>query len=269
MYFVAVNDNYEPAFGDALITILPREITLTGASQSETYSGTALTNPLVTIGGDKFLDGEGYETMPTANGRIIDVGSVNNTVVGGTLNASTDKNDYTFTPVSGSLAITAATLTVQANDQQIAFPANRLATGALTYTLVGGNVDGETPAFGGVLGYDPTLASDPLATGTYTDAIVVGTLALSNSGAFKADNYSLVVLPGDLTVANGAFTVTLTGGDWTYDGDPHGPTLTGTDHRRHDHLLHPGWLRRLDFDRLDPADGHRCFPTARWMLRLS
>ena len=104
VYFVAVNDNYEPAFGDALITILPREITLTGASQSETYSGVELTNPLVTIGGDKFLDGEGYETMPTANGRIIDVGSVNNTVVGGTLNASTDKNDYTFTPVSGSLA---------------------------------------------------------------------------------------------------------------------------------------------------------------------
>ena len=138
------------------------------------------------------------------------------------------KTTYTITPIAGSLAITPATLTVQANVQQIAFPANRPATGALTYTLVGGNVDGETPAFGGVLGYDPTLASDPLATGTYTDAIVGGTLALANSGTFKAANYSLTVLPGDLTVDNGAFTVTLTGGDWTYDGDPHGPTLTGT-----------------------------------------
>ena len=85
-----------------------------------------------------------------------------------------------------------------------------------------------TPAFGGVLGYDASLASDPLATGTYSDAIVGGSLALSNNGSFKAANYSLVVLPGDLKVVNGTFEVTLKGGDWTYDGDPHGPTLTGT-----------------------------------------
>ena len=75
----------------------------------------------MTVGGDKFLDGEGYETMPTANGTITNVGSVNNTVAGGTLNSSTTASDYTFTPISGTLAITAATLTVQANG-----PADRL-----------------------------------------------------------------------------------------------------------------------------------------------
>ena len=94
--------------------------------------------------------------------------------------------------------------------------------------MVDGSLASETPAYVGALGYDASLASDPLVPNTYTDAIVGGTLALTNSGAFKASNYTLTVLPGDLKVVNGGFTVDLTGGSWTYDGDPHGPTLTGT-----------------------------------------
>ena len=36
------------------------------------------------------------------------------------------------------------------------------------------------------------------------------------------------MLPGDLKVVNGTFTVDLTGGSWPYDTHSHGPSLTGT-----------------------------------------
>ena len=230
VYFVATNANYEPAFGSAKVTITPRAITLTAATESRDYNGNALTNANVTVSGDGFLDGQGYATLPTASGTITDVGSVKNNVVAGTLNANTAASDYTFTPVQGDLTVTARALTVQANDQQIAYPANRPANADLTYAVVSGSLSGETPAFGGALGYDASKlpASQPYTPATYTDAIVGGTLALTNSGNFKAANYTLTVLPADLKVVNGGFTVDLTGGSWTYNGDPHGPTLNNT-----------------------------------------
>ena len=158
------------------------------------------------------------------------MGTIQNNVVAGTLNANTAASDYAFTSVKGDLTVTARALTVQADDKQIAFPANRPAASDLTYSVVSGAVSGETPAFGGLLGYDATKlpAGQPYSPATYADAIVVGTLALTNSGAFKASNYALTVLPADLKVVNGSFTVDLTGGSWTYNGNPHGPTLTGT-----------------------------------------
>ncbi|MEN6637221.1 MAG: InlB B-repeat-containing protein, partial [Clostridiaceae bacterium] len=230
VYFVATNANYEPAFGHADVTITPRTITLTAATESRAYNGSALTNATVTPTGDSFLSGEGFATQPTANGTITDVGTVKNNVVAGTLNASTQPHDYTFTPVAGDLTITARALTVQAEDKQIAYPANRPATSELTYSIVSGTVSGETPAFGGALGYDAAKlpASQPYTPGTYADAIVGGTLALTNSGDFKASNYALTVLPADLKVINGGFTVDLTGGSWTYNGNPHTTGLTGT-----------------------------------------
>ena len=225
---MATNANYAPAFGNAKVTITPREITLTAASDTRAYNGSALTNATVTATGDSFLGGEGFETQPTASGTITDVGSVTNAVVAGTLNAATVTSDYSFTSVPGALTVTKAALTVQADDQQIAYPANRPATGTLTYTLVSGAISGETPAYNGALGYDASLATDPLSPKTYTNAIVGGTLALKNNDTFKAANYALTVLPGDLKVVNGDFVVDLTGGSWTYNGNPHTTTITGT-----------------------------------------
>jgi hypothetical protein len=230
VYFVATNANYQPAFGDAKVTITPREITLTAGTASRAYNGEALIDATVTQSGDSFIGSEGFAVAPTTTGSIVNVGSINNLVVAGTLNAATDPNDYTITPVSGTLTVTPRTLTVQADNQQIAYPANRPANADLTYTLVSGSLSGETPAYMGALGYDAAQlpASQPYTPDTYEKAIVSGTLALTNSGDFKAFNYSLTVLPGDLKVVNGGFTVDLTGGSWEYDGDPHGPTLTGT-----------------------------------------
>ena len=51
VYFIAVNANYETAFGSATITVTPRSVILTGATDTKVYDGTALTNSNVTVTG--------------------------------------------------------------------------------------------------------------------------------------------------------------------------------------------------------------------------
>jgi len=228
IYFVATNPNYEPALGSAVVTVTPRAITLTSADASRAYTGEALQNSLVTPSGDGFVGSEDFATTPVATGSITDVGSTKNTFTVPAFQEGTLSTDYVVTPVEGTLTVTRATLRVQADNQQIAYPADRPATTALTYTYVSGAATDEEPAYSGSLGYTG-LTTDPLDPDTYTGAITQGTLVLSNNDKFLASNYTLVVLPGDLKVVNGTITVDLVGGSWTYDGDPHGPELTGTD----------------------------------------
>ena len=132
-----------PAFGSADVTITPREMTLTAGTQSRAYNGSALTDATVEITGDSFIGDDGFAVLPVANGTITDVGSVNNNVVAGTLNATTEASDYAFTPVTGLLTVTKATLTVQADDKQIAYPADRPANATLTRSI---SPDGVTAA---------------------------------------------------------------------------------------------------------------------------
>ena len=62
---------------DGSLTITKREVTLTSASDSKVYDGTALTKPEVTVTGS-FVDGE--VTDIKATGTITDVGTVTNTI---------------------------------------------------------------------------------------------------------------------------------------------------------------------------------------------
>ena len=55
----ATNPNYEDLYATVTVEISPREVTLTSATDSKTYDGTALTNHNVSVGGDGFVEGEG------------------------------------------------------------------------------------------------------------------------------------------------------------------------------------------------------------------
>ena len=63
---------------DGTLTISPRQVTLTSASDSKAYDGTALTRPEVTITGDGFVEGE---ATAKATGSALKAGeSVTNTI---------------------------------------------------------------------------------------------------------------------------------------------------------------------------------------------
>ena len=100
-----VTNNYEISYGYGKLTINPRKVTLTSASDSRKYDGTALTNGTVTVSGDGFVDGEGATYNVT--GSQTEVGKSDNEFTY-ELNANTKASNYNITMYKGKLVITAA-----------------------------------------------------------------------------------------------------------------------------------------------------------------
>nr|MCR5138735.1 hypothetical protein [Bacteroidaceae bacterium] len=90
----------------ATFTIARRSVTLTSASDTKTYDGTALTAGGVTVGGDGFVEGEGATCDVT--GTLTDAGSNNNAFTY-TLNDGTLAANYDITKVEGTLTVTPLT----------------------------------------------------------------------------------------------------------------------------------------------------------------
>ena len=99
--------NVEFVVTDGSLTINKRSVTLTSASDSKVYDGTALTNGTVTVGGaDGFADGEGAEYNVT--GTQTNVGESDNTFTY-TLNKGTKADNYTIEKTEGKLKVTPVT----------------------------------------------------------------------------------------------------------------------------------------------------------------
>lgn len=90
---------------DGSLTITKRDVTLTSASASKPYDGTALTSKNVTVGGNGFADGEGATYNVT--GSQTEVGKSDNEFTY-ELNANTKASNYNITMYNGELVITAA-----------------------------------------------------------------------------------------------------------------------------------------------------------------
>ena len=87
------------------LTVSTRKVTLTSASASKVYDGTALTAPEVTVAGDGFVTGEVSDLK--AAGTITDVGDVPNTITY-TKKFGFKAGNYEITENLGTLSITAA-----------------------------------------------------------------------------------------------------------------------------------------------------------------
>ena len=91
---------------DGSLTITKRSVTLTSASDSKVYDGTALTKPEVTVSGDGFAKDEGATYNVT--GSQTDVGESKNTF-SYTLNEGTKADNYTIEKTEGTLKVTPVT----------------------------------------------------------------------------------------------------------------------------------------------------------------
>ena len=104
------NPNYAVTVVPGKFTINKRNITLTSATLSKVYDGTALTAPTVTVGGDGFAPNEG--AYFTVTGSQTDAGVSDNAFTY-VLKAGTDtsKNYTVAAPVNGTLTVTKAPVT--------------------------------------------------------------------------------------------------------------------------------------------------------------
>lgn len=126
---------YVAAANPGTLTINKRSVTLTSASDSKVYDGTALTNDKVTVGGEGFATGEGATYNVT--GTITSVGKADNTFTY-TLNEGTKATNYTITKTEGKLTITEASAPTPGTfDFNDVIPDDGKDTPAITKTVKG------------------------------------------------------------------------------------------------------------------------------------
>ena len=98
--------NVEFVVTDGALTIIPRQVILTSATDEKVYDGTPLTNHNVTVSGDGFAAGEGATYDVT--GTQTDKGSSDNTFTY-KLNENTKASNYSIELAPGELTVTPVT----------------------------------------------------------------------------------------------------------------------------------------------------------------
>ena len=107
--FANVNKNFSnvtfEVVEDGSVTVTPREVTLTSATDEKPYDGTALTNSNVTVSGDGFAQGQGF-TAHVA-GSQTNAGSSDNTFTYELTGGATEgeNGNYIITKVEGALTV--------------------------------------------------------------------------------------------------------------------------------------------------------------------
>lgn len=169
---------------DGYVKITPRAVTLTSETASKTYDGTALEKPVVTVGGDGFV--EGQVTDIKATGSVTNAGSVANTITF-TPNKETFKDgNYAITKTEGTLTIAKRSVLITSQSATKTYDGSALTRPAVTIT-------GD--------GFVPGELAKAEATGSITKVgSTPNAIQYTTTGAFNAANYSIVLSVGTLTV---------------------------------------------------------------------
>ena len=217
VYFEITADNYTAKTGSATVKVTARPITITAASASKVYDGTALTKNSASLTSGTIVSGQ--TATYSASGTITNVGSANNVPSVVIKSGSTDvTSNYAVTKVNGTLTITKADNTVKVTANTITYNGS-----AQALVSVSGNK--------GTMHYNvgaqaTTSSSSTIPTRTNAGAYVVYWLCEGNS------NYK--ELSGNVTVTIKAknisgVSITNVNETYTYTASAITPIPTVTD----------------------------------------
>ena len=216
--FRNTNPNFENVtfiVEDGKLTITPRTVTLTSATDEKVYDGTPLTRPDVTVTGDGFVDGEVRDIHATGSVTNVSDGEQTNTIVC-TTSDSFKPGNYTITKDEGKLKITPVT------DKVTVTIVGK--TDTVTYDGDEHSVTGYTTAIDNQLYTvsDFTFTGEASAKGTDADSYQMGLnkSQFTNTNTNFA-NVEFVVTDGALTVTPRPVTITAKSANFTYDGKVH------------------------------------------------
>lgn len=196
---------------DGKLTINPRKVTLTSASDSKEYDGTPLTNKTVNVTGDGFVDGEGATYDVTGTITNVAENEANNNTFTYTLNDNTKAENYVIETALGTLEITPVaaevTVTIKGHTTDDIYDATEKT--AEGYDVI--SISNDLYAKG-----DFVLTGKDKVTGTAAGEYNMG-LAFKNI----SENFSkvtFVVEDGKLTIAKRDVTVTGESATKVYNG---------------------------------------------------
>ena len=169
---------------DGQLVIEKRKVTLTSASDEKVYDGTALTKPVVTVGGDGFVEGQVKEIKAT--GSVTNAGSVANTITFTPNKETFKEGNYAITKTEGTLTIAKRSVLITSQSATKTYDGSALTRPAVTIT-------GD--------GFVPGELAKAEATGSITNVgSTPNAIRYATTGAFNAANYSIALSVGTLTV---------------------------------------------------------------------
>lgn len=169
---------------DGYVKINPRAVTLTSETAGKTYDGTALEKPVVTVGGDGFVEGQVKEIKAT--GSVTNAGSVANTITFTPDKETFKEGNYAITKTEGTLTIAKRSVLITSQSATKTYDGSALTRPAVTIT-------GD--------GFVPGELAKAEATGSITKVgSTPNTIQYTTTGAFNAANYSIALSVGTLTV---------------------------------------------------------------------
>ena len=169
---------------DGYVKINPRAVTLTSETAGKTYDGTALEKPVVTVGGDGFVEGQVKEIKAT--GSVTNAGSVANTITFTPDKETFKEGNYAITMNEGTLTIAKRSVLITSQSATKTYDGSALTRPAVTIT-------GD--------GFVPGELAKAEATGSITKVgSTPNAIQYTTTGAFNAANYSIALSVGTLTV---------------------------------------------------------------------
>ena len=169
---------------DGYVKINPRAVTLTSETASKTYDGTALEKPVVTVGGDGFVEGQVKEIKAT--GSVTNAGSVANTITFTPNKETFKESNYAITKNEGTLTIAKRSVLITSQSATKTYDGSALTRPAVTIT-------GD--------GFVPGELAKVEATGSITNVgSTPNAIQYTTTGAFNPANYSIALSVGTLTV---------------------------------------------------------------------
>ena len=191
----AVDSDYSIAYVGGTLTVTPAALTITADNQSKVY-GAAL--PALSASYAGFVNGDtsaSLTTQPTLTTTASASSHTSGNPYAITAGGAVD-SDYSITYVAGSLTVTAAPLTITADNQTKVYGA---ALPSLTASY-SGFVNGDTS---GSLTTQPTLTT----TATVNSKVSGNPYPITASGAADSD-YSITYVAGNLTVTPTTLLIT-------------------------------------------------------------
>jgi uncharacterized protein (TIGR02145 family) len=194
--------NYSVTKTNGQLTMTPANvpITITAASDSKTYDGTALTNATVTVTSGSLLPGDSL--VANANGSVTNVDDVttgNNPIATGykIMHGTQDVTaNYVIDTVAGTLEITPRTVTVSVANKTVEY--NGAVQNGNTTCTFGNVVAGQTATIGYTAANGLLPSETPYDNSSYDDnfTVMAGTTDVTS-------NYILSTrTPGNLTIRN-------------------------------------------------------------------
>ena len=216
-----VTDQFIVKTTDGSLVINKRNITLTSASKTKQYDGTALTDGTVTVTGDGFVEGQGATYSVTGSQKIV--GSSANEFTY-TLNEGTSADNYNITKATGTLTISNREAKYEikpaAKSETLKYNGREQSTTALDLTPVEGvadtytfEIEGVTYTLSGL-----TVSGSGINANTYTVSVSGTAIVKDSDGNDVTAQFSVEPQAGTLTIAKRDVTLTSATTCKQYDG---------------------------------------------------